>query len=73
MPDRAVAGDVLVLTKPLGTQIAVLAHQWMEQKPERYAKFQNEVSAEAVKLTYERAMYSMARLNKTGMLFYSQI
>ena len=26
----AVAGDVLVLTKPLGTQIAVNAHQWLE-------------------------------------------
>lgn len=23
-------GDVLVLTKPLGTQIAVNAHQWLE-------------------------------------------
>lgn len=29
-PENAVAGDVLVLTKPLGTQIAVNAHQWME-------------------------------------------
>lgn len=24
-------GDVLVLTKPLGTQVAVNAHQWLEQ------------------------------------------
>ena len=30
-PENAVAGDVLVLTKPLGTQIAVNAHQWIEQ------------------------------------------
>lgn len=30
-PDQAVPGDVLVLTKPIGTQIAVNAHQWMEQ------------------------------------------
>jgi selenide,water dikinase len=29
-PGNAVAGDVLVLTKPLGTQIAVNAHQWMD-------------------------------------------
>lgn len=29
-PESAVAGDVLVLTKPLGTQIAVNAHQWLE-------------------------------------------
>ena len=30
-PDQAEAGDVLVLTKPLGTQIAVNAHQWSEE------------------------------------------
>lgn len=29
-PESAVAGDVLVLTKPLGTQIAVNAYQWLE-------------------------------------------
>ena len=30
-PDQATAGDVIVLTKPIGTQIAVNAHQWMDQ------------------------------------------
>jgi hypothetical protein len=30
-PHGVVAGDVLVLTKPLGTQVAVNAHQWIEQ------------------------------------------
>jgi len=30
-PDEAVEGDVIVLTKPLGTQIAVNAHQWLDQ------------------------------------------
>ena len=29
-PEDAMVGDVLVLTKPLGTQIAVNAHQWLE-------------------------------------------
>lgn len=29
-PDSAVPGDVLVLTKPLGTQVAVSAHQWLD-------------------------------------------
>ncbi len=29
-PDAAEAGDVLVITKPLGTQIAVNAHQWLD-------------------------------------------
>ncbi|XP_077522037.1 inactive selenide, water dikinase-like protein [Amblyomma americanum] len=36
MPDNAQPGDVLVLTKPLCTQVAVNAHQWLE-KPERHA------------------------------------
>lgn len=75
MPDGAIAGDVLVLTKPLGTQIAVLAHQWMEQKPDRFAKFKDIVSAEHVMKTYERAMFSMARLNRTGkkLIWLTQI
>ena len=30
-PTQGVAGDVIVLTKPLGTQIAVNAHQWIDQ------------------------------------------
>ena len=30
-PENAIEGDVLVLTKPLGTQIAVNAHQWIGQ------------------------------------------
>ena len=34
LPDSAVVGDVLVLTKPLGTCIAINAHQWLDD-PER--------------------------------------
>ena len=30
-PDGAMDGDVLVLTKPLGTQIAVNVHQWVNK------------------------------------------
>ncbi|KAF4532295.1 hypothetical protein B566_EDAN010796 [Ephemera danica] len=31
VPDNAVVGDVLVLTKPLGTQVAVSGHTWLDQ------------------------------------------
>lgn len=41
--DQAVQGDVLVLTKPLGTHVACTAHVWMEQQPEKWNR----------KLTYE--------------------
>ncbi len=64
-PDSAVVGDVLVLTKPLGTQVAVNAHQWLDQ-PERWNRIKLVVSEEDVRKAYQRAMDSMARLNRTG-------
>ena len=39
-PDGAEIGDVLVITKPLGTQIAVNAHQWLDF-PERWSRWAN--------------------------------
>lgn len=66
-PDCAVVGDVLVLTKPLGTQVAVNAHQWLDQ-PERWNRIKLVVSEDDVRKAYQRAMDSMARLNKTGEL-----
>jgi selenophosphate synthase len=55
-----------VLTKPLGTQVAVNAHQWMDRVPERWARMQGIVSEDDVKKGYSRAIDSMARLNRTG-------
>uniref|UniRef100_A0A8C8IVX4 selenide, water dikinase n=2 Tax=Oncorhynchus tshawytscha TaxID=74940 RepID=A0A8C8IVX4_ONCTS len=65
MPDSAVPGDVLVLTKPLGTQVAVNAHQWLDQ-PERWNKIKLVVSKEEVEQAYQEAMFSMATLNRTA-------
>ncbi|KYQ60748.1 Selenide, water dikinase [Trachymyrmex zeteki] len=64
-PDNAVVGDVLVLTKPLGTQVAVNAHQWLDQ-PDRWNRIKLVVSEEDVRKGYQRAMDSMARLNRTA-------
>ncbi|XP_077507084.1 inactive selenide, water dikinase-like protein [Amblyomma americanum] len=65
-PDNAQPGDVLVLTKPLGTQVAVNAHQWLE-KPERRAQLDKAgISEEDVRRVYVRAMDCMARLNLNG-------
>ena len=36
-PNGAEVGDVLVITKPLGTQIAVNAHQWLDF-PDRWSR-----------------------------------
>jgi len=62
MPDGAVAGDSIILTKPLGTQIAVNAHQWLEN-PSQWSKISHVVTKEQVERAYELAMHSMARLN----------
>lgn len=69
MPDQAEAGDVLVLTKPLGTQIAVNAHQWCEEPGGKWWKaVQNVVTKEEVVEAYQAATRSMARLNRTAAL-----
>jgi len=65
VPNSAVVGDVLVLTKPLGTQVAVHAHLWLDQ-PERWARVKMAVSEEDVRKGYQRAISSMARLNLTA-------
>lgn len=63
--DNAIAGDVLVLTKPLGTQVAVNAYQWLDQ-PDRWNRIKLVVSEDDVRKAYQRAMNSMARLNRTA-------
>lgn len=65
MPDQAVPGDVIVLTKPLGTQAAVNAHQWLED-PKWWDKIKDVVTEEQVLKAYNVAMTQMARLNRTG-------
>eukprot|EP01089_Gocevia_fonbrunei_P014659 TRINITY_DN4067_c0_g1_i3.p1 TRINITY_DN4067_c0_g1~~TRINITY_DN4067_c0_g1_i3.p1 ORF type:complete len:239 (-),score=61.36 TRINITY_DN4067_c0_g1_i3:93-809(-) len=69
-PDGAVAGDVLVLTKPLGTQVAVNAHQWINPVNAGHGKFWHRVSPfftekEAI-VAYNKAGISMSRLNLTA-------
>ncbi|CAF4009755.1 unnamed protein product, partial [Rotaria sp. Silwood2] len=65
IPENAVVGDVLVLTKPLGTQVAVNAHQWIEN-PDRWNRIKSVVTEDDVQKAYQRAMNSMSRLNKIG-------
>jgi len=66
MPEGAVAGDVLVLTKALGTQVAVNAHQWMEEGGDSWNKIKDITTEEEVKAAYRSTTLSMARLNLTG-------
>lgn len=64
-PDNAMVSDVLVLTKPLGTQVAVNAHQWLDNQ-ERWNKIKLVVNEEDVKKAYLRSISSMTRLNKVA-------
>lgn len=65
MPEGSSPGEVLVLTKPLGTQIAVNAHQWINVE-ERWEKISKVTNVEEVKAGYRAAELSMARLNRVG-------
>ena len=65
-PDGACEGDVIVLTKPLGTQIAVNAHQWMDQKNELWNKISHVITPDQCLKAFQRATSSMARINRIG-------
>lgn len=54
VPDGAVVGDVLVLTKPLGTQVSVNAHKWLDN-PERQSKIKTVISREKAELASQKA------------------
>jgi len=65
-PENAKVGDLLVLTKPLGTQLAVNLHQWILKKSERWENAKKEITEEEVMEAYNKAILSMSRLNKIG-------
>jgi selenide,water dikinase len=66
MPTGAVEGDVLVLTKPLGTQVAVNVKQWMKEDSDMWKKYKEYVDASTALRAFVKAQESMARLNKNG-------
>eukprot|EP01104_Vermistella_antarctica_P019223 TRINITY_DN7425_c0_g1_i1.p1 TRINITY_DN7425_c0_g1~~TRINITY_DN7425_c0_g1_i1.p1 ORF type:complete len:317 (-),score=65.19 TRINITY_DN7425_c0_g1_i1:638-1588(-) len=66
-PVHAVVGDVIVLTKALGTQVAVNVHQWLRTKSEKWLpKVDGVVTEDEVDAMYRAATASMSRLNRTG-------
>lgn len=60
-------GDVLVLTKPLGNQIAVNLKQWLHRPSPLYEhSVKGGISAEEIEDLYDAATDSMCRLNRNG-------
>lgn len=66
--DGAQVGNVVVLTKPLGTQIAVNVHQWKHQDNKYWKKCVDEkiITDDQADNMMHQAVCSMARLNKNG-------
>jgi len=56
-------GDQLVLTKPLGTQVAVNLKEWLDKGDEKATRV---ISSERILETYFMAMESMSTLNLNG-------
>ena len=57
-----------MLTKPIGTQIAVNAYQWLD-KPDMWSRVSGIVTQADIRVAYKRAMASMSKLNRTGNFF----
>jgi len=66
VPENAVSGDVIVLTKPLGTQVAVNVSQWRYNEEKWNLRINGLITKEEGKRAYEYAMMSMCRLNRNA-------
>lgn len=66
--DGAQVGDVIVLTKPLGTQIAANVHQWRREGHRFWSKCteKNILTDQEAEDMMHQAVVSMARLNRNG-------
>lgn len=62
-PTKARSGDAIVLTKPLGVQLATNAIIWMEEDSENWQKIKLHLSRENVVEAHDKAVESMTSLN----------
>lgn len=63
MPNQAVVKDKIVLTKPIGTQVAVNLHQWMTLETPSWTIAKELISKDNVVKGYNDATTSMTTLN----------
>ncbi|KAH9578127.1 PurM-like [Trypanosoma melophagium] len=60
-------GDVMVLTKPLGVQIAVNLKQWLQRPSSTFEEnIKGKMNSEEIELLYDAATDSMKRLNRNA-------
>jgi selenide,water dikinase len=68
-PVSAVEGDVLILTKPLGTQVAVNLNEWRQRENHpNWSKALAVISENEVEVAYQAAVELMSRLNRTAAI-----
>ncbi|KAI9592895.1 AIR synthase-related protein [Syncephalis fuscata] len=66
-PENAQPGDVLILTKPLGTQPAVMAYGYLANE-EKQRRLDGIASVTEIYQCYNQAVASMARLNRNAAI-----
>lgn len=67
VPTNAKEHDKILLTKPLGTQVAVNLYQWMDLQDEKFSKMPKDIQSQTKKI-FKDACYSMGMLNKHGAI-----
>lgn len=65
-PCKAESGDKIILTKPLGTQLATNAKLWLTDNSENWIKISQHLTSEQINTSFELAVKSMSTLNKTA-------
>ena len=63
MPYNLQPDDVLVLTKPLGTQLAVNLFQWFKNQNASYHQIKHLLTQHQIHYIFLQAVKSMATLN----------
>ena len=67
-PNNAKVGDVILLTKPLGTQIAVNVYQYYRNQSEKWSFVKDLTSPDVVEKAYDNASKFMSTLNRKAAI-----
>jgi len=62
-PTKAKSGDSIILTKPLGVQLATNAKIWLDENSENWKKISEHLSQDDIMASYDKAVKSMTMLN----------
>jgi selenide, water dikinase len=65
-PENAQIGDVIVLTKALGTQVSVNAFEWLTKDVKKIENLKEIITKDEIVDIYDAASESMSRLNLNG-------